>query len=158
MPPEMQAPPGSAHATFASTTALRWEVILDQGVVCVTPCALWVPPLEFVTLRIEGRNSQELDVGYLPAGELMVSAEPRREGEFAAGVTFTTLSSMALVTGITLTAVGCSTNHGTMCNAGLITGGAGLLGLAPSIWLINDGLPRARIGAAGPMAGIAGRF
>ena len=160
VPPEMQVqvPTGSAHAIFASTSALRWDVIIDQNVACVTPCALWVPPLEFVTLRIEGRRSQELEVGYLPPGELMVQAEPRKEGEFAAGVTFTALSGMAVVTGITLTAVGCATKNGTMCNAGLITGGAGLLGLVPSIWLINDGLPRAHVSPANPTVGVAGRF
>ena len=40
----------------------------------------------------------------------------------------------------------------------LITGGAGLLGLAPSIWMITDGLPRARINPTAPMVGVAGRF
>jgi hypothetical protein len=52
VPPEMQPQvgPGASHATFASTSAMRWEVIIGETLACVTPCAMWVPPLEFVTL------------------------------------------------------------------------------------------------------------
>ena len=84
---------------------------------------------------------------------------------FAAGVTFTTLTGMGLATGITLTAVGCSTDRSTMCNAGLITGAASAVGLYLSIDLLRRALPRVHIGqvqgspyAANNTVGLVGRF
>jgi len=70
---------------------------------------------------------------------------------------------MGLATGITLTAVGCSTDRSGMCNAGLITGVASGLGLYLSIDLIRKSLPRVQMGPARPYAtgssiGVAGTF
>jgi hypothetical protein len=66
-----------------------------------------------------------LAVGYLrPA-----TSWSRHNRVRKARVTFTALTGMGLATGITLTAVGCSTDRSTMCNAGLITGAASAVGL-----------------------------
>ena len=53
---------------------------------------------------------------------------------------------------ITLTAVGCSTDRQTMCNAGLITGVASAVGLYLSIGLIRSSLPRVHVDRTQPYA------
>jgi hypothetical protein len=164
IPPSPLAP-GATHATFVSTGEARWDVRIDNNAVCTTPCSIVIDPLRFVTLHSQERAPSHLAAGYLPAGDVLVQAKPRAEGAFAAGVTFTTLTGMGLATGITLTAVGCSTDRSTMCKAGLITGSASALGLYLSIDLLLRSLPRVYIGpaqavpyAAGNTVGLAGRF
>jgi hypothetical protein len=159
------SPPGATRATFVSTAETRWDVRIDNNAVCTTPCGLIVGPLRYVTLHSQDRPSTRLAVGYLAPGDVLVQAQPRAQGAFAAGVTFTALSGMGLATGITLTAVGCSTERSTMCNAGLITGGASAVGLYLSIDLLRRALPRVHIGPvqASPYAdanslGFLGRF
>jgi hypothetical protein len=170
-PPDAQAmqpeplPPDATRATFVSTGETRWDVRIDNNAVCTTPCAVVVGPLRYVTLHAQDRASTHLAVGYLAPGDVLVQAQPRAEAAFAAGVTFTSLTGMGLATGITLTAVGCSTDRSTMCNAGLITGAASAIGLYLSIDLLRRSLPRVHIGpaqaapyAAGNMVGLAGGF
>lgn len=169
-PPEPYQPPqqpqpqaNSTHATFMSTGEMRWDVRIDGNAVCTTPCSLYIEPLRYVTMHSQDPASEKLKAGYLPQGEVLVRAEPRAKGAFAAGVTFTTLSGMGLATGITLAAVGCSTDRGTMCNAGLITGAASAVGLYLSIGLIRSSLPRVKIDRTQPYAtgntvGIVRRF
>ena len=158
-------PPGATRAVFVSTGETRWDVRVDNNAVCTTPCAVVVSPMHYVTLHSQDRAPTHLAVGYLAPGDVLVQAQPRAEGAFAAGVTFTSLSGMGLATGITLTAVGCSTDRSTMCNAGLITGAASALGLYLSIDLLRSSLPRLHIGpaqaspyATGSTVGLAGRF
>jgi hypothetical protein len=162
-PAAEQPPPGSSHATFISTTAVGWDVTLDDQLVCATPCSVWVPPLHFVALHSHEADPVRLDVGYMPAGDVLVRAKPLSSGAYAAGITFVTLSSMGLVTGVTLTAVGCATNNDGMCKGGIITGVAGALGLYGSILLMRHALPKAHIGPATPyvsgtQVGLAGQF
>jgi hypothetical protein len=158
-------PPGATRATFVSTGETRWDVRIDNNAVCTTPCAVVVGPLRYVTLHAQDRASTRLAVGYLAAGDVLVQAQPRAEGAFATGVTFTALSGMGLATGITLTAVGCSTDRSTMCSAGLITGAASAVGLYLSIDLLRRALPRVHVGqvqaspyAASNTVGLVGRF
>jgi type IV secretory pathway VirB10-like protein len=162
-PPMQQQPP--TRASFVSTGMARWDVRIDNNAVCSTPCSTLIDPMRFITLHSQERNSERLAVGYLPPGDVLVQAKPRAQGAFAAGVTFTSLSGMGLATGITLTAVGCATDRGTMCKAGLITGVARGFGLYFSIDLILRSLPRVYVGPAQatPYAtrdtvGVAGRF
>lgn len=162
-PQPAQPPPGSTQATFISTTHRSWEVLIDRQPACATPCSIYVPPMRFVTLRSFERRPVLLDVGYLPQGSVVVEGTPLRQGAYAAGITFTALSGMALVTGISLTAVGCSTDRDGMCTAGLITGGAGALGLYLSIQLMRSAVPTARVlpgqpYIAGNTVGLAGSF
>jgi hypothetical protein len=149
-PAPPQPAPGSTRATFMSTGETRWDIRLDGNAVCTTPCSIYVPPLQFVTLHSQEHSPTKLKVGYMPQGDVLVRAEPRAQGAFAAGVTFTSLSGMGLATGITLTAVGCSTDRSTMCNAGLITGVASAVGLYLSINLIRSSLPRVRVDRTQP--------
>jgi hypothetical protein len=158
-------PPGATRATFVSTGEARWDVRIDNNAVCSTPCSLLVDPMHAVTLYSQERTPARLEVGLLPPGDLLVQARPRAQGAFAAGVTFTTLSGMGLATGITLTAVGCTTDRRAMCDAGLITGGASAVALYLAIDLLRSSLPRVDIGpaqaipyAAGNTVGLAGRF
>lgn len=155
--------PAPTRATFVSTGEARWDVWVDQQPACATPCTIGVLPLQFVALRTQERNPIRLDVGYLPHGDLMVTAKPLSNGMYASGIVFTSLSGMALATGITLTAVGCATDRDGMCTAGLITGGVGAVGLVGSIYLMRKALPRASVGPATPYVagnhvGLAGRF
>lgn len=165
-PPQPPPPPADAtRVTFVSTGEARWDVRLDGQAVCSTPCALVIDPMRHVTLHSQDRAPARLAIGYLPPGDVLVQARPRAHGAYAAGVTFTTLSAMGLAAGISLTAVGCSTERRGMCTAGLITGGASALGLYLSIDLLRSALPRLHVGparampyVAGDTVGLAGRF
>ena len=169
MPPQPPQPFPPQHAetraTFVSTGEARWDVRIDNNAVCSTPCALSIPPMRYITLHAQEGTRDRLADEDLPPGDVVVQAKPRAQGAFAAGVTFTTLSGMGLVTGITLTAVGCSTDRRGMCNAGLITGGVSAVGLYLSIDLLRRSLPRIQVGparatpyAAASSVGLAGRF
>jgi len=158
-----QPPQGSTQATFVSSGSQPWDVLLDRQPVCATPCSMWVEPGRFVSLREQAVNPIRLDVGALPPGSVMVTGTPMREGAYAGGIVGTTFAGMGLATGITLTAVGCSTDRGGMCTAGLITGGVSAVGLYLSIRLMQSALPRAAVSGAQPYvggstAGVAGTF
>jgi hypothetical protein len=156
-------PPAPTRATFVSTGEESWDVWVDKQPACQTPCSIGLLPLQFVVLRSQERNPIRLDVGYMPAGDLMVTAKPLSSGMYATGIVFTTFSGMALATGITLAAVGCSTDRSGMCTAGLVTGGVGAVGLYGSIYLMRKALPKVSVGAARPyvagtQVGLAGTF
>ena len=164
-PSSPQPMPGGSRATFVSTTEKRWDVRIDQNAVCSTPCSLYVEPGRYVTMHSQDPHPQRLRVGYIPPGDFVVNAKPRSDGAFATGITFTTLSGAAVITGITLTAVGCNTDNGAMCKAGIITGIAGGLGLFTFIPMIQRSLPKATLGPAtaqpyanGQTAGLTGHF
>ena len=162
LPPQQpqQAP---TRATFVSSTEQQWDVTLDRQPVCSTPCTLGVMPLQYVALRSQERYPIRLDVGYMPAGDLMVTAKPLSNGMYATGIVFTTFSGMGLVTGITLTAVGAGVDNSSLRNAGIITAIPSAIGLAASIYLMRKALPKAEIGparpyVAGTQVGLAGTF
>jgi hypothetical protein len=155
-PPLGEEPPGyyakvlppPTRTTFLSTTEKRWDVRIGDMAVCTTPCTTDVPPLEFVTLHSHDIRPTKLRVGYLPYGDVLVTAKPRATGPFATGVTFTSLGGMALVTGITLYAVGAGTDRDGMKTAGLITGLGGGAVTALGIHLIRISLPAVHVGPA----------
>jgi len=159
-----QPPAGSTQATFVSTTSQPWEVLLDRQPVCATPCSMWVEPARFVTLRSMNERSRVLlDVGYLPPSPTIVAGKPLENGKYAAGITFTALSGMGLITGITLTAVGYGTDSRGMTTAGLITAVPSAIGLYLSIRLMQSAVPTVHIGPAQPYVagntvGLAGTF
>lgn len=161
--PMQQPPQGSTQATFVSSGIQPWDVLLDRQPVCATPCTMWVEPGRFVSLREQAANPIRLDVGALPAGSVLVTGTPMREGAYAGGIVGTTFAGMGLATGITLTAVGCATDRGGMCTAGLITGGVSAVGLYLSIRLMQSALPKAAVSGAQPYvagstAGVSGTF
>ena len=156
-------PPGSTRATILSTSALQWDVSLGEQPVCATPCQLWVPPLAFVALHSREDDPVRVDVGYLAGGDVTIAVKPLDEGEYAAGVVFTSLSAMGLVTGVSLGTVGFATNSSGLKTAGIVTAVPCAIGLYASIELMRRALPRAQIGPARPyvagnQVGLAGRF
>ncbi|MDX2091136.1 MAG: hypothetical protein SFX73_24965 [Kofleriaceae bacterium] len=158
-------PPGATQATFVSTNSDGWDVLIDQQPACGTPCSIYVPPMRFVTLRARSqeRNRVLLEVGYLPQGSVVVRGKPLSQGAYAGGIVGTTFAGLGLVTGISLTAVGCATDHDGMCTAGLITGGVSAVGLYLSIKLLQSAVPKAEVlpgtpYVSGNTVGLAGSF
>ena len=154
-------PPGSTQATFVSTSSEGWEVLLDRQPACATPCSLYVPPMRYVTLR--SRDRVLLDVGYLPAGSVVVRGKPLSQGAYAGGIVGTTFAGMGLVAGITLTAVGWGTGRDGMRTAGIITTVPSAVGLYLSIKLMQRAAPRADVlpgtpYVGGNTVGLAGTF
>jgi hypothetical protein len=161
--PPSAEPPNASHATFLSTGALQWDVTIGEMPACTTPCTLAVPPMQFVALHSREANPVRLDVGMIPPGDVVVSAKPLSGGAYAGGIVGTTFAGMALVTGVTLAAIGYGTDSSGIRTAGLITGVAGGVGLYLSIELMRSALPRAQLGPARPYVagnqlGLAGSF
>lgn len=151
------------RAMFASSSDQPWDVWIDRQAICATPCTLGLAGLQYVVLKTQERSPVRLDVGYLPAGDVVVTATHLREGMYAGGIVATTFAGMALTTGITLTAVSLGVDSQGMRTAGLITGIAGAIGLAGGISLMRAALPRFTIAGAQPyvsggQAGLTGRF
>jgi predicted permease len=150
------APPAPTRATFLSTNAQQWDVLVDNSAVCSTPCSGPLFPLQFVVLQSHEPDPVLLEIGRLPPGDFVVTGKPRQNGMYAGGIVATTLGGMALVTGITLTAVGLAKDKDGMTTAGLITGGVGLLTVPAGIYLIVKALPSARVDRGAAVAGLAG--
>ncbi len=154
-------PPGSTPATFTSASSEPWQVLIDRHPACETPCSIYVPPMRFVTLR--SRDHVLLEIGMLPPTPVVVRGTHLASGAYAGGIVGTTFAGMGVVTGITLTAVGCATDHRGMCTAGLITGGVSAVGLYLSIRLLQSAVPKAEVlpaqpYVAGNTVGLAGSF
>ncbi len=70
----------------------------------------------------------------------------RRRASSRPGIVFSTFGGMGVMTGITFSAIGCSSSDRPgFCTAGLISLGAGALVTAGSIFLILDSMPRAEV-------------
>ncbi len=149
--PSEEAPPGYVTVDFfADEPEQRWDVYLDDEVLCTTPCTQTVAASAPLFLRSSRRDRLWLPgVGpeALQTQRAVVIADGTNRGEHVNGVVFTTVGGMAAVTAITFTAVGCSDleRRGGMCTAGLITGAVALPLTAVAIWMIVDGLPRAHV-------------
>jgi hypothetical protein len=151
---EEEGPPGTVKVDFVSgNPSSRWDVYADDQVICTTPCARWVNAEHPVMLRARDEafmaSPDRVQVTNLLAysndGHLQLEAHPTARGELAAGITFTTFSGLAAITGVALTSIGCFGNHSGMCTGGLVTLGAGAPLLAGSIWMILDAMPRAEV-------------
>lgn len=163
--PELAAPPSPppeaapTRATFLSTTSQGWNVAVDGADICASPCTVALYPTQFVTLSSQELRPVLLDVGRLPAGDLLVTGKPFAPGTYAGGVVATTLGGMALAIGITFTAVGLAKDRSGMTLAGLITGGAGALALPGGIYLMVKALPEFTVNGTPPYgAALAARF
>lgn len=141
-------PPGMIDVNVVSEyPGQRWDVHTGGERVCTSPCTHRLRQGDDVVLIAD--NGDELFVpaiGYETpdAKRGLLVAEGSHRGKRVNGIVFTTLGGMALVTGITFTAVGCSDlqERAGMCTAGLITGGVALPLTAFSIWLMIDALPK----------------
>lgn len=162
-----EPPPGMVQVELVSADAdRRWDVVVDDRLICTTPCVRWMDPTRPLLLqshvRWRGQGPDELRILRLEpelaaAGNLQLLAVGTDRAKQATGITFASLGGTAMVTGIALTGNGCSQpDKGGMCRGGLITLGASVPVLAGAIWLILDSLPRAealpiyRAGAATP--------
>jgi len=158
-----QEAPAPTRANVVSTGARQWDVLIDNEVVCSTPCTGPLFPQQFMVLHSQDRDPVLLEVGHLPPGDLIVSAKPHQHGKYAGGIVATSLGGMAIATGITLLSVGLAKGRDGMTIAGAITGGVGLLTLPGGIYLMMSAVPsvsvdRASAGPAGAAVGMAGRF
>lgn len=159
VPPAAAQAAAPTRATFISTSAEQWDVIVDQQPMCSTPCSGPLYPLQFVVLRSQERRPVLLEVGRLPPGNLMVTGKPLQSGMYAGGIVATTLGGMALVTGIALTAVGLAKDSGGMTTAGLISGAVGALAIPGGIYLMMNAVPSFSVsGAAGAAVSAGGSF
>jgi hypothetical protein len=153
-PPDMAPPPADAPSNAVGVhfdsdrDGRRWEVLAGTQAPCLLPCSLWLDPAQTVNLRSsagDGLFIDTLDFELQGARHGVVVVEGRNRGEQVNGVVFTSLGGMALVTGITLTPIGCTDiqRRGGLCTAGLITTGIGAIVTAVSIWMIVDSAPKA---------------
>ena len=150
-----EGPPGTVKVDFISAHAQgRWDVYIDDKVACTTPCTRWVDPSRPVLLQSRQGSSlgsaleeiQVPDLGqYAAAGPLQLRAHPTSQAAQLTGITVSGLGGMAMMTGITLSAVSCPTGREELCRGSLLTLGAGTLITAGAIWLMLEAAPRARI-------------
>lgn len=157
--PPASVPARTTDATFLSTGSVSWDVQVDRRPACATPCSLQLAPRQFVVLQTAD-GDQRLDVGYLPTGSVVVKGRPSRMGRRALGVTFAVLSGAAIISGIAITAAGCSTEFGGLCIGGLITSAVGGLGMYGSVVMIRSGSASASVARGAPevSAAYVGRF
>ena len=153
-----EGPPGTVKVDLVSANAAaRWDVYYDDQVVCTTPCSRWLDPARPLYLRTRDEGSyyarpdrirvHDLE-RYAADGSVQLQAHPTSQGQLATGIVFTSFSGMATITGIALTAVGCSSAESGstgMCTAGVTTLGLGAVALWASIELILDARARAEI-------------
>jgi len=142
-----EGPPGTVKVDFVSANpASRWDVYADDEVICSTPCARWVNPTRPIMLKTREAgflaSADKVQVDNLmgaPGPHLQLQAHGTANGELVTGITFTSFSGMAVVSGIALTGVGCGMgDRPGMCKGGIITMGVGAVALAGSIYLILD--------------------
>jgi hypothetical protein len=132
----------------------RWDVYADDAVICTTPCQRYVNIDHPVMLRARdepfmGSPDKVRVVNLLDhaaEGRVQLQAHHTARGQLATGITFTAFTGMGIITGITLTGVGCSSSdHDGMCKGGIITMAVSAPLLAGSIWLILDSRARAEV-------------
>jgi hypothetical protein len=151
---EEEGPPGTVKVDFVSGDASsRWDVYADDVVICTTPCQRYINADRPVMLRARdepfmGSPDKVRVVNLLDhsgEGRIQLQAHHTARGQLATGITFTALSGMALITGVTLTGTGYGFDHDTMGKAGIITMVVSAPALAASIWLIVDSRARAEV-------------
>ena len=143
---------GTMKVDFVSGTADRtWEVVVDEKLVCSTPCTQWVRPDAPLVMRaFQGKDRKGGTVSFpdlrahAAEAPLEIRAYPKSRGELATGITFTSVGGVTLTTGVVLTAVGCG-DSAASCRGGIITALVGAAVTAGAIWLILDSTPRADI-------------
>jgi hypothetical protein len=149
-----EGPPGAVKVDFVSDDpSSRWDVYSDDQVICTTPCARWVDPNHQVMLptreagfmSASDRVQVPNPLAYSGQQHLHLHAQGTSNGKLVTGITFTTFSGMAVISGITFTAVGCGADRSGMCKGGPISLGAGAVALAGSIYLIVDSRARADV-------------
>ena len=146
---EEEGPPGTVRADFVSASGtVRWDVYVDDQATCTTPCTRWVDPERPLVMRSREDAPDKLRVGRLDRdlGPVQIAGRPLSRGKLATGITFTALGGLAVVTGVTLAAIGCSSeDRAGMCTAGVISLGTGAAVTAGAIWLMLQAPGRAEV-------------
>lgn len=144
-----EPPPGKVALNVVSDDGLRWEVRGGDDAPCTTPCGKVLAPTQGLTLASRDWVMEVPSLASVApeARRAVIVAEGPSRAMKVNGIVFTTLGGMGVVTGITLTAVGCSTaqERGGLCTAGLITGGITLPLMIVSIWMVAASGPTAHI-------------
>ena len=154
-----RGPTGTVKVKFLPVRANQeWEVVVGDRTICKTPCERWVDPAMPYTLRYDPgffQRNEYLEVPDLRPHQsterVMVRAEPRNFGEFATGITLTSLGGMTVMVGAALAGIGCSRGTG-MCTTGAILLPIGLLATLPGIWMILDSKGSVRVTPLPPEA------
>jgi len=162
---EEEGPPGMVKVEMVSAAAdSRWDVYMDDEVICSTPCTRWLDPHRPLLLRAREQRYGFADKlwlrglgAYDNVGPVQIQAHPTAKGEMATGISFAGVGGMAVAMGGMLSLTGCAldTSHAGLCNAGLISIGAGALVAAGGAWLILDALPKVEIVPAYGEDGVA---
>lgn len=132
---------GTQRVTFSAGTSQVWELRSNQQFVCRTPCSRWITPSDNYELRTEsGPDFQTLDVPdlrrYASESALEVRAYPRNKSELVGGIVTTGLGGgLAFIGGFLALAGGLSDTRGLLI-AGSVTGGIGLIAVAPGVYLL----------------------
>jgi hypothetical protein len=139
-----------ARVDFVSTHPMVvWDVYVDGEYMCQTPCASHAEPDRtfFLERRVNRRTTEWIRLrGMGPhRGNLEVQAKPGNDGKLATGIVFAALGGTGMLTGIPLTAAGCAGSSQGLCNAGLITLGAGTAVTALGTYLILTWGPKVGI-------------
>lgn len=147
--PPAELEPGKVELNVVSEDGIAWEVRSGTDAPCVTPCARIVGQAQELTLV--SRNwvmevPSLLSVDPSAKRAVIVAQGPSRALKVN-GIVFTTLGGMGVVTGIALTAVGCSDvqRRGGLCAGGLITSAVTLPLMIVSIWMLAASGPTAHI-------------
>jgi hypothetical protein len=130
----------------------KWEVMVGDRALCTTPCEKWVDPAMPFSFKYDPGVLQRNSVIEIPdlreqsqADRMEVKATPRKTGKLVGGILVTTFAGFAVITGVTLTALGCATDEKGMCIGGLITLPIGIAGLVPGIMMISDSSPTVEV-------------
>lgn len=147
---QVEVPAGKVDVNVVADDDVTWSVYGTGQAPCLTPCPLRLEATRGLTL--ESPRGYTVSLGTLGeaairARRALVVAQPPSEAKRVNGIVFTSLGGMGLVTGIALSAVGCSNvqARGGLCTAGLITGGVTGLLTAAAIFLILDSVPQADV-------------
>jgi hypothetical protein len=152
-----RGPAGTVKTKFLPVSAdQKWDVMVGDRPICTTPCVRWVDPAMPYTLKYDPgffSKNEYVDIPdlrpFAPHERIEVRPTPTNKGEQVLGIVATTFGGLAVVTGTVLTAAGCGSGGG-LCTGGLITLPAGLLLLAPGIWMIVDSKGYVRISPMPP--------
>jgi hypothetical protein len=130
----------------------KWEVMVGDRSLCTTPCEKWVDPAMPFSFKHDPGFWQRNSIIDIPdlreqskADRMEVKATPRNNAQLVGGILITTFAGTAVLTGVTLTALGCATGESGMCVGGLITLPIGIAGLIPGIWMISASSPRVEV-------------
>jgi hypothetical protein len=151
-----EGPTGTVKTDFVSANASsRWDVYVDDQVVCTTPCSRWVNPSRPVELRaredgLPFMRPDKIELHSLEVsgatGAVQLQAHPTARGELVTGITLTSLGGLGVVTGLALLPVGCGgSGSDGMCTGGAVSLAIGGAITAGAIWLILDAMPRAEV-------------